>query len=941
MSKTEIQKRNKHDKYVGGDEDVTIEWDGKTELINNDENKGYVYLHQTPPYRVRFKFTKDEITAIFDTACDKLYHHDNQLSLQTNKETGHQDSYWFFEYPVGFEIYTSTDINNKIECTNTWSWSNSNNAEPLYISKKWKDIIGTNTNIESYLYADNKVYFRPICQGCCRPNRDQPVPFIDDHDDNSKKSNIGKNCVRCAKYRYVLKKTHQHIAPNITVLKTTGTTIKIKASDGNAFEGKLNTDSRYNDSTNNELLFTNLKKETIYTLTIRQKCSCGEYFYCTKKIKTWDVIFDDKKSLDVLNCGGYHRIHVAANQKKGTIGINSNSGSGNDGIKYDLYNSINNGANIDTFKTSIDHNSGNNYYTERGGRYSSIAKFTGLDSDTYYYCEAYNINNITNQNNTPDTIKKSIFKTAKKFTVDNVSIIPKNDKVIISATISNLDDTYIKNNNNNEYINGLNKLEIGVTQINTETTKTKTLTNLTISNIKNTYSFKISTSVDELSPGTSYNITLDFTGYSKYGIVDRTTNTDENHVYDTNEECKRSIQRSFTTASANGEIINLESSIKAVKFDFKIDDDSLGTGSKYKASLYTIIGDTKTSYKDKYIKPDNSNINSRPKYELLSIPNNKFEDFQGSNTTKIIRGLSFGVFNNNNQDNFTYLYGENNDYDESVGIDCNTTYKIEIIDTTNNNIVAEYYFSTKQLEAETDIIARQDSITLITKPIITINNEILTDSDENNNIITSYIDKDTINTKSKIRTVIEYNNNNLIENNSYGIEAYSHEDYRSDNDLNSYVSSVNNDNAIFDKEISNNIIKYKYICHNGDINQSTNQDHEVKIINNQNNQYDHTEIIHKFNNLTYYCYHRVFFKLTDGYNNTDIEIYCNTAFPYAFISLHQNIAYVASQIETYVYHDGVWKIIIPHICKKYLDSNNEEHIKWLVCDGNQEEIVNI
>ena len=131
MGKTEIQKINNHDKYVGGNEDVTIKWDGKTELINNDENKGYAYLHQTPPYRVRFKFTKDEITAIFDTACNILYHQDSTSSLQTNKETGHQDSYWFFGYPVGFEIYTSTDINNKIECTNTWSWSNSNNAEPI------------------------------------------------------------------------------------------------------------------------------------------------------------------------------------------------------------------------------------------------------------------------------------------------------------------------------------------------------------------------------------------------------------------------------------------------------------------------------------------------------------------------------------------------------------------------------------------------------------------------------------------------------------------------------------------------------------------------------------------------------------------------------------------------------------------------------------------
>lgn len=948
--------------YNGKTGNIEIEWNG----VNNKKISDYPYIHQTPPYRVIFTLSKSGISVTFDVPYDFYKNH----GVTKIKNAYGDDYYWYFGFDVGFEFWTDDTLDVKdhkkinlgkfnFKIYNYTELQEASKYTKTFSEVKWSDL-GI-TNIENYINNNKNIYFKPLCQGCDKiynrvTNKWEAKwtvlhEYIDDGGDRI------SECVSCDKFVYKIIKAHQHIAkPEITLLKTTGTTIKIKASDGNAFEGILNTDSRYNDSTNNELLFTNLKKETTYTLTIRRKCSCGNYIYSnSKKIKTWNVIFDDKKSTDVLNCSGYHRIHVAANQKKGTIGINSNSGSGNDGIKYDLYNSINNGANIDTFKTSIDHNSGNNYYTERGGRYSSIAKFTGLDSDTYYYCEAYNINNITNQNNTPDTIKKSIFKTAKKFTVDNVSIIPKNDKVIISATISNLDDTYIKNNNN-EYINGLNNLEIGVTQINTETTKTKTLTNLTISNIKNTYSFKISTSVDGLSPETSYNITLDFTGYSKYGI---------GHTSDTNEKCKRSIQRSFTTTSANGEIINLESSIKAVKFDFKIDSGSLGSnnnGSKYKAILYklyetndpnsddpnaTIVNED--LYVDKYIEPDDSNINNRPNYGLL-IPNNKFTNFENGASTKIVEGLSFGVFNQ--RGSFTCFYGQNNyynDMDESVGIDCNTTYRIKIVDTTNNdNIVAVYDFDTKQLEAKTDIIAKQDSIKVITKPIITTS---YIDENTNNTIITAlYIDEDIINTKSKIRTVIEYkyrpeyNRTDLIRN-SYDIEAYSHKDYRNDNDLNNYVYnndlSANNDNAIFKENPITYIdgkTKYNYICHDGLNNQNANQDHEVKIINNQNNQYDHTEIIHKFNNLTYYCYHRIIFYLTDGYNNTLIEIYCNTAFPYAFISLHQNSVYAASQIETYVYHDGDWKIIIPHICKKYLDSNNEEHTKWLVCDGNQEEI---
>ena len=919
MGKTEIQKINNHDKYVGGNEDVTIKWDGKTELINNDENKGYAYLHQTPPYRVRFKFTKDEITAIFDTACNILYHQDSTSSLQTNKETGHQDSYWFFGYRVGFEIYTSTN-SNKIKCTNTWLWKNSNNAKTLYVSKKWKDIIEPNTNIESYLYAGNKVYFRPICQGCCRPKYDHPVYFIDNN-----WSNIGKNCVQCAKYRYVLEKAHQHIAkPEITLLKTTGTTIKIKASDGNDFEGILNTDSRYNDSTNNELLFTNLKKETTYTLTIRRKCSCGNYIYSnSKKIKTWNVILDDKKSLDVLNCGGYHRIHVAAKQKEGTRGINSNSG--NDGIKYDLYNSINNGANIGTLKTSIDHNSGDNYYRSRGGLYSSIAKFTELDSNTYYYCKAYSIDNITNQDNTPDTIKESIFKTAKKFTVDNVSIDPKNDKVIIIATISNLDDTYFKKDETT-YINGLDEIKINIYPTN-DTPITRTFEKLSLSNINNGYGFNFSTTIGGLHPGTEYNIKLDFTGYSKYGI------DHINNDIDINEICVRSIERSFTTASTNGEIINLESSIKAVKFDFKIDDDDLGPENnnepKYKAILCTITETTNNHevlYEDKYIETDNN----RPKY-VLGIPNNKFINFQDSNTTtKIIKGLSFGVFNQEGN-TFTYFYdGQNNDnehMDESVGIDCNTIYRIVITDN-NNNTVAAYNFSTKQLEAKTNMIIMQNSIKVITKPIII--NENFSENDFSGNTSNiEYKDTDTINTKSKIRTINNDQNSEL----NYSIGAYAHEDYRSFNDLNYYVDTSDNHddpNAIFYNYIDDidnqKIFIYKAI----------NQEHKIEIINNdQDNQYDHTEIIHEFNNLTYFCYHKIRFYLTDGYNIRLVEVNCNTTYPYiAELHNYTNGVYAGyNRLMAYIFYNGEWRPIIAHTCKKYLDSNNQEYNKWIVVDG--------
>lgn len=930
--------------YNGRTGNIEIEWNG----VNNKIISDYPYIHQTPPYRVIFTLSKSGISVTFDVP----YYFYKKHGVTNIKNAYGNDYRWFFNFNVGFEFWTddTKDDHKKINLGkfifdfHNYSdlQNNPSKYKKTFPEKKWSDL-GI-TNIANYINNNNKnIYFKPLCQGCDKTKvKNKWVAkwkvlheYIDDGGNEISK------CVSCDKFVYKIIKEHQHIAkPEITLLKTTGTTIKIKASDGNAFEGMINTDSRYNDSdstNNNELLFTNLKKETTYTLTIRRKCSCGNYIYSnSKKIKTWNVILDDKKSSSVLNCGGYHRIHVAAKQKEGTRGINNNSDSGNDGIKYDLYNSINNGDNIGTRKTSIDHNhnSGDNY-TERGGPYSSIAKFTGLDSNTYYYCKAYSINNITNQdNNTPDTIKESIFKTAKRFTVDNVSITPKNDKVIINATISNLDDTYIKNNN--EYINGLDSLEISVINKVTKEKTINTLTNLTISNIKNTYSFKISTSVDYLSSGTSYDIMLNFIGYSKYGI---------DHTTDTNEECKRSINRSFTTTSAGGEIINLESSIKAVKFDFKINDSSLEsqpTGTKYKAILYKTYETSDPNsdnpnattvnedlYVDKYI--DNSNINNRPNYELL-IPNNKFTNYD--NTSKIVEGLSFGVFNQRN--NFDYLYGKNNYntyIESSVGITCNTTYRIKIVDTTNNdNIVAVYDFDTKQLEAKTNMIIMQDSIKVITKPIIINENFSVNDFSGNTSNI-EYKDTDTINTKSEIRTINNDQNSEL----NYSIGAYAHEDYRSFNDLNYYVDTSDNHddpNAIFYNYIDNQKI-FIYKAHM-DNNQNINQEHEIKIINNdQDNQYDHTEIIHEFNNLTYFCYHKIRFYLTDGYNIRLVEVNCNTTYPYiAELHNYTNGVYAGyNRLMAYIFHNGEWRPIIAHTCKKYLDSNNQEYNKWIVVDG--------
>ena len=942
-------------KYIGKTGIIDIQWDA----VNNITISNYPYIHQTPPYRVIFSLSKTGISATFDVP----YEFYNDHGVTGIKDIYGNDYHWFFYFDVGLEFWTTDTQNNHIKekfGRFNFDFNNYNTLKnkdyKISFQKKWSTL--EISDITDYINTQNKnIFFKPLCVGCdgkiingkWEHYWENLESFVNDGGDKI------SDCVSCDEFTYKIIKPHQHIAkPEITLLKTTGTTIKIKASDGNIFEGMINTDSRYNDSTNNELLFTNLKKETTYTLTIRRKCSCGNYIYSnSKKIKTWNVIFDDKKSSSVLNCGGYHRIHVAAKQKEGTRGINgsgvngeSNSNSGNDGIKYDLYDSINSGANIGAFKTSIYYirNGDNDNYTLRGGLYSSIAKFTNLASDTYYYCKAYSINNITNQDDIPDTTtRESIFKTAKRFTVDNVSITPKNDKVIINATISNLDDTYIKNNN--EYINGLHTLEIIVRNTGT-IVKTKTLTNLTISNIKDTYSFKISTSVgdedDELSSGTSYDIMLNFIGYSKYGI---------DHTTDTNEECKRTINRSFTTTSAGGEIINLESSIKAVKFDFKIDNASLGSndnGSKYKAILYKIYETNDPNsddpnativnedlYVDEYIESDNSNINNRPNYELL-IPNNKFTNFENSASTKIVEGLSFGVFNQRN--NFDYLYGENNYntyINSSVGISCNTTYRIKIVDTTNNdNIVAEYDFDTKQLEAKTNMIIMQDSIKVITKPIITIS---YIDENTNNTIITaSYIDEDTINTKSKIRTINNDQNSEL----NYSIGAYVHEDYRSFNDLNYYVdTSVNHDdpNAIFYNcidDIDNQKI-FIYKAHMGN-NQNINQEHEIEIINNdQDNQYDYTEIIHEFNNLTYFCYHKIRFYLTDGYNIRLVEVNCNTTYPYiAELHNYTNGVYAGyNRLMAYIYYNGEWRPIIAHICKKYLDSNNQEYNKWIVVDG--------
>lgn len=916
--------------YNGRTGNIEIEWNG----VNNKIISDYPYIHQTPPYRVIFTLSKSGISVTFDVP----YYFYKKHGVTNIKNAYGNDYRWFFNFNVGFEFWTddTKDDHKKINLGkfifdfHNYSdlQNNPSKYKKTFPEKKWSDL-GI-TNIANYINNNNKnIYFKPLCQGCDKTKvKNKWVAkwkvlheYIDDGGNEISK------CVSCDKFVYKIIKEHQHIAkPEITLLKTTGTTIKIKASDGNAFEGMINTDSRYNDSdstNNNELLFTNLKKETTYTLTIRRKCSCGNYIYSnSKKIKTWNVILDDKKSSSVLNCGGYHRIHVAAKQKEGTRGINNNSDSGNDGIRYDLYNSINNGGNIGTHKTLIDHNhnDGNNY-TERGGPYSSIAKFTGLDSNTYYYCKAYSINNITNQdNNTPDTIKESIFKTAKRFTVDNVSITPKNESVNICATISNLDDTYIKKND--IYINGLDNIEINIYHTN-DTPITRTFKKLSLSNISNGYGFNFSTTIGGLHPGTEYNIKLDFTGYSKYG-------TDHN---DANEKCVRSIQRSFTTTSTNGEIINLESSIKAVKFDFKIDDDDLGPENnnepKYKAILCTITETTNNHevlYEDKYIETDNN----RPKY-VLGIPNNKFINFQDSNTTtKIIKGLSFGVFNQGGN-TFTYFYdGQNNDnehMDESVGIDCNTIYRIVITDN-NNNTVAAYNFSTKQLEAKTNMIIMQNSIKVITKPIII--NENFSENDFSGNTSNiEYKDTDTINTKSKIRTINNDQNSEL----NYSIGAYAHEDYRSFNDLNYYVDTSDNHddpNAIFYNYIDDidnqKIFIYKAI----------NQEHEIEIINNdQDNQYDHTEIIHEFNNLTYFCYHKIRFYLTDGYNIRLVEVNCNTTYPYiAELHNYTNGVYAGyNRLMAYIFYNGEWRPIIAHTCKKYLDSNNQEYNKWIVVDG--------
>ena len=121
-----------------------------------------------------------------------------------------------------------------------------------------------------------------------------------------------------------------------------------------------------------------------------------------------------------------------------------------------------------------------------------------------------------------------------------------------------------------------------------------------------------------------------------------------------------------------------------------------------------------------------------------------------------------------------------------------------------------------------------------------------------------------------------------------------------------------------------------------DNNQNINQEHEIRIINNdQDNQYDHTEIIHEFNNLTYFCYHKIKFYLTDGYNNRSVEVNCNTTYPYiAELHNYTNGAYAGyNRLMAYIYYNNEWRPIIAHTCKKYLGSNNQEYNKWIVVDG--------
>lgn len=826
--------------YQGKSGIQTIKWNASSTKVLDP------YIHQIPIYKVTFTLSSSGIKAVFDAMDDNYKNYDE----------GWNDGR-YFGYPVGIEFWTSDTTNNHIiiQSDGLWYWGPGYGNHTLTFVKTWNQL-GIN-NINSYINTNNKsIYFRPLCVGCDMVNNPKSVltRFTNDPQRTDWPST-------CDSYTYQIIKDHTHIAKPIPILsKTTGTTITVKTPNTSCQIGLVNSNNYVSSwkSVNGscKYTFTGLTKGNTYKIRVRQECSCGAYFYNdlirnnSTNIRTWSISDNTE-----TNQNTYKQLTFKANYTAGTRGDNNES---SEQITYNLW------------KLSSDNEVSSlvNTLTEDN---NTAVTFTGLQNSTNYLCKAYITGGIADQNNNADAVVQIRRGTGRPYSVSQYINNKTTTTAKLKISIKNLQYTYRSSNTN-----GLNSITIQVFKYNNNTNSYDIEITSLARTITSSSDLQSNSNIDKeieftnLTANTKYRIQCTYLGYSKYGI-DHTSSV-------VGEKSQQTLNSCFTTNKETSIILtinNLVSSIKAVKFDLLSTEakSNLPSGSsKYKMELYYI------------------NDNGETLDQTLTIPNSMFvENGSGSK----LEGASFGVYFKNATATLNLHYDNYSsaNMQPTAGIRCNSLYRIDVIDTSNNNeVVLEKYFRTDPLFAVVDdIIQTQDSLEFHVYAIDKAGNYIQTDA----------INKSTVFKETEIEPII----------------ALKDVDYQNES-LDSFLYA---NNTQIGKLNDNQNGTYSYI--NTIINSNPALWTASSTDDDSKTSFTVKRIIYKYKSLVYYTMHRAKLGISDGYNTVYTTKLIATSFPYNYI--YYNGSW--HKLMPYIYYDGSWQPLVVYI--RY-------NAGWRLSDGN-------
>lgn len=542
---------------------ITVKWNRKNETLELTR-----YKHTKPVYYVDITLKNKEITANF-----------------VPKSNPYGAS---FGYNIGIKVWSGS-TSATIYGQQQWVWGNINSSYTH------------NSNDDRSITIDISkmslpIYIQPVCTGC-------------DHD---KHSTYHEFCEEgCDSYVYKIISAHTHInnpsAP--IIVKTSGTTITVKAAS-DCQVGEVKNDGSVSswknlDSSSNQYTFTGYSKGTSHTFKARKKCSCGTYYYSgTTTAKTWTIA-----NKTASKQGYFHKATCEAIHTPGTKGSSDTTK-----IHYDLYKVTYNSSGKETSRTAVNGKSESS---------NTAVTFTGLTQNTNYVCVAYSTD-IKNKNSTYDNKVEMKIKTATIFSVQNTSV----SKSDISGFNVN---TQVKHNDALNVKCTIDVYKYGTTTL--EKTETVFLPD----------DSSVSTLFDTLSFGTKYTIKCTYTGTSK-------------DSKDTSE--KYTVTKTLVTSTKNADINieNIKRSARAVKFDVSTnvdiqahinDDTNSNRYTFYKCIKIFNDNNEEVSY-DEILS--NMGYNDTNWSEYTVIPNTDFSSSNSGDSADAYKAkdLSYGIADDNN-----------------------------------------------------------------------------------------------------------------------------------------------------------------------------------------------------------------------------------------------------------------------------------------------------